>query len=130
MPTNFLQTSADCETSKSDKVINRIVGLKETEDVKEENLFKVTYINSNCLQITYDERLSLPDNNKDLKKRLKEKVLHNNKGKLVIDYKSTQVRRHWGQGGQMPPPPNNFDNALFDYYKLGKMLKSINSIVI
>ena len=33
-----------------------------------------------------------------------------------------------GQGGQMPP--NNSDNALSDFYKLGKMLKSINSIVI
>ena len=64
--TNVLQTSADSETSKSDKVIHHIVGLKETEDVKEENLLKVTYINSNCLQITYDGRLSLPDNN-DLK---------------------------------------------------------------
>ena len=65
-PTNVLQTSADCETSKSDKVIHCIVGLKETEDVKEENLLKVTYININCLQITYDECLSLHDN-KDLK---------------------------------------------------------------
>ena len=64
--TNVLQTSADCETSKSDKVIHHIVGLKETEDIKEENLLKFTYINSNCLQITYDGRLSLPDN-KDLK---------------------------------------------------------------
>ena len=73
---------------KSDKVIQRIVGLKETEDIKEENLLNVTYINSNCLQITYDEHLSLPDN-KDLKKRLKEKVLLNNKRKLVIDCKST-----------------------------------------
>ena len=32
------------------------------------------------------------------------------------------------KGGQMPP--NNFDTALFDFYELGKMLKSINSIVI
>ena len=40
-----------------------------------------------------------------------------------------QGRRHWGKGGQMPPS-NNFDNAVFDFYKLGKMLKSINSVVI
>ena len=28
-----------------------------------------------------------------------------------------------GQGRQMPP--NNFDNALFDFYKLGKIEKTI-----
>ena len=33
-----------------------------------------------------------------------------------------------GEGGARPP--NNFDNALFDFYKLRKMLKSISSVVI
>ena len=60
----------------------------------------------------------------------------------------SQGRRHWEEGGRgegrgggeegrgggevarWQMPPNNFDNALFDFYKLGKMLKSINSIGI
>ena len=77
---------------------------------------KVTYINSNCLQITYDERLSLPDN-KDLKKQLKEKVLHNNKGKLVIDYKST----YFTQSNSYILIPTDMILVLKENQELGKV---------
>ena len=45
-------------------------------------------------------------------------------------HRNMQGRRHWGGGGGANAPQTNFDNALFVFYKLGKMLKPINSIVI
>ena len=67
-------------------IIHRVIGLNGTEDEKEEELIQLSHLPNDRIDINYNERLSLPSN-KDLKKRLKEKVLKNNDGKLVTDYK-------------------------------------------
>ena len=67
-------------------IIHRVIGLNGAEDVKEEELIQLSHLRNDRININYDERLSLPWN-KNLKKRLKEEVLKNNKGKLSTDYK-------------------------------------------
>ena len=76
----------EVEVSGHSYINHRVIGLNGAEDVKEEKLIQLSHLPNDRIDINYDKRLSLPSN-KDLKKRLKEKVLKNNKGKLITDYK-------------------------------------------
>ena len=64
----------------------RVVGIKGVTYETRDDLIRVSYLNSLIINIEYDDRLALADN-KELKKRFKEHVLNNNKGKIVIDFK-------------------------------------------
>lgn len=94
-PTPVLPPTTTCtnfdQVEKKDTVYYKIADLDGSKDVAEEDLVQIT-IQGIVVHIHYDERLNLPDNG-DIKKRLKDKILENNKGKLIIDYK-----RSWSVG--------------------------------
>ena len=64
----------------------RVVGINGVTYETRDDLIHVSYLDSLIINIEYDDRLALADN-KELKKRFKEHVLNNNKGKIVIDFK-------------------------------------------
>ena len=58
----------------------------DISDVKDEDLYNIMDSSHTIMNIEWDERLNM-NRNKDRKKKIKEKLLQQNKGKFVVNYK-------------------------------------------
>ena len=58
----------------------------DISDVKDEDLYNIMDSNHTIMNIEWDERINM-NQNKDRKKKIKEKLLQQYKGKFVVDYK-------------------------------------------
>ena len=77
-------------------------------DIKDEELYTVIEDIQNQLNIEWDERLNLNQNN-DRKKKIKEKILLANKGKFVVDFNKV-----WSQGDTYDLVPTDIIMILKD----------------
>ena len=76
----------DLINSQEDLLNGHFQSTFDISDVKDEDLYDIMDNSHTIMNIEWDERLNM-NQNKDRKKKIKEKLLQQNKGKFVVDYK-------------------------------------------
>ena len=84
-------------------------------NVKDEDLYQCIDCGNHMINIEWDERLNLSEN-KDQKKKIKDKLLTANKGKLIVDYKKI-----WSHGDTYDRVPTDILMILKDEDSLEKI---------
>ena len=75
------------EAFQDDKIDDHFQSTLNITDIKDEDLYTYLEESDTLINIEWDERLYLTQQNKDRKKKIKEKLLQKHKGKFIVDYK-------------------------------------------
>ena len=75
------------EAFQDDKIDDHFQSTLNITDIKDEDLYTYLEESDTLINIEWDERLHLTQQNKDRKKKIKEKLLQKHKGKFIVDYK-------------------------------------------